>query len=596
MKRLSILTVLCLTASLAGAQVAKWIIPPAYNAIHKMGGGDFIITDSADTRILWSWEGKRLAATRDQLFPFSENLSVAVPAGTGRISGFHDTSGRFTPLEGFNVALGYPYFSSGYLLVMEGRLYRFVNAQGTPLSGKYQVAYPFSNGYAVCYTYRNMEKQKDPYNLLLTTEGDEVPISYNGKVFGDNEVEFISSVNDEDVGFVVADHRLFRFNGKSRSLTPVFARRNETDMRQQARLDRSLATSLVRQNDTTSVLTATCGSSGSVQIWFDNRLIPRSIQTLDGLQRFKKNGQQNRSYATHLRVLRENGKMGLFWDETEMLPPQIDQVTTCYDDIAFVRQGGRYGAIKAYNGRHFNVSINDGKPVAFRHRTQAVTLSVELPAGIPAQQARLIVPSGSGLDIDEGSRSLSDDGRLHYEGVLTIPESLSDELYNDGRNDFAYPVAVSYDGLTSPTIEVGIKAWHQEYRTITVDQSSISVSTDGKLQFSFTVTADLAPDELSTPAGVTLQADGLQWDVERLSDTEYKGTVNGLYDGPNSIVIKVEELGCPPLFHRFSVNYNKPAEKKSAPRQHNKTPKSDDKGKQKDKQKEKVPNTPILEI
>ena len=592
-KIILILAAATITGISVKAQMAKWIIPPAYKAIHKMVGCDYIITDSADSKILWSWEGRRLAVTRDQLFPFSENLSVTIPSGTNNISGFFDTDGNFTPLEGYTVALGYPFFSSGYLLVTEGRLYRYVNTKGTPLSGKYVVAYPFSNGYATCYTYRNMEKQKDPYYLLLTADGEEVTISYNGKTFGDNDIEFISSVNDENVGYVVANHKLYRFSGKSRNLNPVFARNGETDMRNQARLEHAVSASLVRQNDSTMLLTASCGSSGSVQIWFDNLLVPRSIQTLDGYHRYKKNEQQKRNYASHLRVLREDGKMGLFWDTTELLPPQLDQVTTCYDDIAFVRQGGKYGALKAYNDRSFRVIVNDGAPIAFRHRTQPVDLNVELPDIIRSSQARLVVPSKSGLDIDEGSYSQTDDGHLHYNGILTIPESLPDNLYNDSRNDFTYPMAIKYDGLLSPTIEVNVKAWHLEYHSISVDQSSINVSTSGQLQFNFTVTTDLPEGELPSPASISIQADGLQWDVEMLSDTLYRGTVHNLYEGPNSIVIKVEELGCPPLFHRFSVTYNKPAEKKSPTKSgHKTTPKSGDKG----KTTPKTPTNPVLEI
>ena len=582
-----------MAAATLKAQMAKWIIPPEYSAIHKMSGGDFIVTDSADYKILWSWDGQRLISTRNQIYPFSEDLSVATSKGSGTIAGFYDINGQFTPLKGYSVALGYPYFSSGFLLVKEGQYYRFVNTKGTTLSGMYVVAYPFSNGYATCYTYRNIEKQKDPHNLLLTAEGEEVPISYNGKTFSDNDVEFISSVNDENVGYIVADHKLYRFNGNSRNLTPVFASRSETSMRNQAHLEHALSSCLVRLNDTTTVLTASCGTSGNVQIWFDNRLVPHTIQTRDGLQRYKKNVQQKRDYATPLRVLREDGKMGLYWDTTELLPPQIDQVTTCYADIAFVRQGGRYGALKAFNDRSFRVSLGDGTPIAFRHRTQPVTLQVELPDVITPQRIRLITTDDSGLDIDEQSCQRIDDKHLQFDGILTIPESLPNNLYEDGSNNVTYPISIRYDDLQSPTFDVNVKAWHQEYHTISVDPSSISVSTDGLLQFNFTVTADLAPDELPTPAYVSIQADGLQWDVEKQSDIQYKGTVHNLYDGPNTIVIIVEEQGCPPLSHRFSTTYNKPAEKKPNPKPvHKTTPKSDNKG----KDKPKTPTNPVLEI
>lgn len=584
-----------MAAATMKAQMAKWVIPPVYQAIHKMGGGDFIVTDSADYKILWSWNGQRLASTRNQLYPFRENLSVAIPKGTASVAGFYDTMGHFTPLQGYTIALGYPFFSDGFLLVKEGQYYRFVNTKGSLLGGQYVVAYPFSNGYATCYTYRNMEKQKDPHYLLLTAEGEEIPISYNGKTFSDNDVEFISSVNDENIGYIVAGHKLYSFNGISRSLTPVLARKGETDMRNQARLEHAMNSSLIRLNDTTSVLTASCGSSGNVQIWFDNLLVPRSIQTLDGIKHFKKNGVQTRNYASPLRVLREDGKMGLYWDTTELLPPQLDQVTTCYAEIAFVKQGGRYGALKAYNDQSFKVSINDGMPIAFSHRTQPVSLQVEIPDIITSQDIRLTTTRDSGLEIDEQLGQQGDGKSMLFDGILTIPESLPNELYEDGTNNITYPVSISYDGLLSPVIDVSVKAWHKEYHTISVDQSSIHINADGQLQFDFTVTADLAPGELPVPANVSIQAGGLQWNVEPQSDTLYKGTVYNLYDGPNSIVIAVEEHGCPPLFHRFTATYNKPAEKKSRPNPNSgKKSKSDDKGK--DKPKNDTPNNPILEI
>lgn len=593
-KTLLLLATAILTANTIEAQMANWIIPPEYNAIHKMGGGDFIVTDSADYKILWSWEGQRLFSTRNQLYPFCEDLSVAIPKGSNTIAGFYDTKGNFTPLKGFSAALGYPFFSNGYLLVKEGQYYRYVNSKGNLLSGMYVVAYPFSNGYATGYTYRNMEKQKDPHNLLLTVEGEELPISFNGKTFADNDVEFISSVNDENVGYIVADHKLYRFNGNSRNLTPVFARTSETNMRNQAHLEHTLSSCLVRLNDTTTVLTASCGSSGNVQIWFDNLLVPKSIQTLDGVRHYKKNVLQTRNYATPLRILRENGKMGLFWDTTELLPPQLDQVTTCYAEIAFVRQGGRYGALKAYNNRSFRINMGDGTPIAFRHHTQPISLQVELPDVITSEHIRIITTEDSGLYIDEQSYQRIDDKHIQFDGILTIPESLPNDLYDDDSNCITYPISIRYDDLLSPNYDVNVKAWHQEYHTVSVDPSSISVSTDGLLQFNFTVTADLAPDELLTPTFVSIQADGLQWNVEKQSDTLYKGTVQNLYDGPNSIVIVVEEQGCPPLFHRFSVTYNKPAEKKSTPRPHKTTPKSDDKGKQPSKRD--TPTKPVLEI
>ena len=52
MKR-TLLTIVCVcVASLANAQIAKWLIEPMYDDIHMAAGIDAIITDSANTKTL----------------------------------------------------------------------------------------------------------------------------------------------------------------------------------------------------------------------------------------------------------------------------------------------------------------------------------------------------------------------------------------------------------------------------------------------------------------------------------------------------------------------------------------------------------------
>ena len=86
MKRI-ILTILnvCL-ASLANAQIAKWLIEPMYDNMQMAAGIDAILTDSANTKTLWSYEGRRLATTTNDLFAFRENLSVSTVSGTADIA------------------------------------------------------------------------------------------------------------------------------------------------------------------------------------------------------------------------------------------------------------------------------------------------------------------------------------------------------------------------------------------------------------------------------------------------------------------------------------------------------------------------------
>ena len=143
MKR-TLLTIVCVClASLANAQIAKWLIEPLYDDIHMATGIDAILTDSANTKTLWSYEGKRLATTTNELFEFRENLSVSTVPGTANIACVFKSNGESIKIANCNVAHDYPYYSCGKLLVQEGMYYRFAGIDGSINGGKYTKAYPF---------------------------------------------------------------------------------------------------------------------------------------------------------------------------------------------------------------------------------------------------------------------------------------------------------------------------------------------------------------------------------------------------------------------------------------------------------------------
>ena len=147
----TLLTIVCIcVASLANAQIARWLIEPLYDNIHMASGIDAILTDSANTKTLWSYEGKRLATTTNEIFEFRENLSVSTVPGTSNIACVFKNNGESIKISNCNVAHAYPYYSCGKLLVQKGMYYRFAGIDGTMNGGKYTRAYPYFNGYASC--------------------------------------------------------------------------------------------------------------------------------------------------------------------------------------------------------------------------------------------------------------------------------------------------------------------------------------------------------------------------------------------------------------------------------------------------------------
>ena len=104
MKR-TLLTIVCVcVASLGNSQIAKWLIEPLYDNIHMASGIDAILTDSANTKTLWSYEGKRLATTTNEIFEFRENLSVSTVPGTANIACVFKSNGESIKIANCNVA------------------------------------------------------------------------------------------------------------------------------------------------------------------------------------------------------------------------------------------------------------------------------------------------------------------------------------------------------------------------------------------------------------------------------------------------------------------------------------------------------------
>ena len=59
MRRILLSTVFIVIALMAKAQVASWLIPPAYDDINKVVGTPLLITDSVNKKTLWTEQGQK---------------------------------------------------------------------------------------------------------------------------------------------------------------------------------------------------------------------------------------------------------------------------------------------------------------------------------------------------------------------------------------------------------------------------------------------------------------------------------------------------------------------------------------------------------
>ena len=591
MKR-TLLTFICIClAGLANAQIAKWLIEPLYDDIHMAVGIDAIVTDSANTKTLWSFEGRRLATTPNEIFDFRENRSVSTVPGTANIACVFKNNGESIKIENCNVAHAYPYYSCGKLLVQEGIYYRFVGVDGSFNGGKYTKAYPYFNDYASCQTFQNMEKQKDPYFLLVNKNEEMVQCSFNGKNFDTDDIEFISSVNDENLAIVVLKHKLYKFNGADGSLSPVFASEDETNLKNQAKLDGDLNMCYKKVDDNTYVLTAKCGKNGEVSFEFDNMLKPVSFTTNGETKKYSVREEVKREFTSPLRMETEGNLYGIYWESEVMLPAQFEKLSTCFENKAFVKLNGKFGMLAIDKDAKFSLKINKGNDVAFLHQKFETAVRVDMPSYILSDKTYLEIDPSCGIELDKTSREIknTESGNfVEYNCVLNIPENLPDEI-----EEISYPIQVVYNGLKSPVINHKINAWFYKKFEVEEDETQRHVE-HGTLTFVFNI-KNAQLDGSIVKFDVSVLADTLSVQREdKMSETRYKYKVDGLNEGINNIVVQILEQGCPPASFPFEVEYHKPVAKtKTKPAEQEKVV---IKKKAKVQQPTPTPSTPRLEI
>ena len=539
----------------AKAQVAKWMIPAAYDTIRMENNGYLIVTDSVFSQIIWSYNARRLAVTEDSLMHFKNDYGITVRPGHETITGFYDRYGNFTSLRNVRVTHHYPYFMDGFLLVQEGSLVHFVNTDGRMAGQKLGDAYPFSNGYASVTAFKNPDRQRDPFKTLLTTNHEPVPLIFQGDELASEDIDFISSVNDEGIAVVVSQKKVYFFHADSKTLSPVYADRNDAE---QVKVDGNLSKSLLNQPDGTFVLYANAGNGKDVSITFDPIMVPLSVMYKSGEYVYQKKTEE--AVSTPLKTIAEDGKLGIMWpslNNAVILPPQFTDVPLLYEDRAFVKVGRKYGMLEVSLNEGFRFTLNRGDNIPFRHQKLKTVIRLDMPVGISSDKTQIETVPDAGYEVDLTSiegRDTDAGNYVQYNCVLDIPEDLPD----DELMEIAYPVQVRYQGLLSPVVTAKANAWHYKYYNIVVNESEIAIK-NGEVTFTFDIHAERLVGEEVYPFQVALQTKNLQTEIEKISETRYRCKAKGLANGVNAISVQVFEEGCPPVSYPFDVTYTRPS-------------------------------------
>ena len=108
---------------------------------------------------------------------------------------------------------------------------------------------------------------------------------------------------------------------------------------------------------------------------------------------------------------------------------------------------------------------------------------------------------------------------------------------------------------------INIKVRHFKYYNVDPIESEASIS-NGAASFTININAQKNVGESYHPFEVKIEADSVNVQYEKISETRCKCMVSQLQEGNNNLYILVTKNGCPPSVFPFEIYYTKLVPKK----------------------------------
>ena len=572
------------SACMANGQIAKWLIPPEYDRITIMPGNeDLLVTELNGVKQLLDFNGQPIVdySSTDNIHPFYKSYAVTTTADESKITGFYYRDGTYTFINNLQVAHSSTKFINGCLLAYDGEFYRFIpcgTKDGKPFGNKFTAAYPFSNHYASCKTYKDIEKKKNEIPQLIYYENFKpIDFSIDGKQINPEDINYISSVNDENIAVIIIKEKVYLFNGETRNLSPLFSTSNGSEKKKdkQVKIDKNQML-LVSHVDGYHMVATDPKKHTSITIQFDQEERPLSIKFIDTELTYSKKVTQERVRQQLLSVTQQNGVKGINWGTDTILPPQFRAIGEHFDDKAIVCLNGRWGLIQAYKDVPFELLLNKGQKVGLRHSVNETTIQLNLPKGVSPQESSLeIIGEDSGCSIDPLRAERHGDGTqvgyITYPCKIDFPSTGLPDTYNEQDQDchLHYKARVKYNGLLSPEIPFNADVWHVKYITPDIPETD-SYFQDGNYHFTLLLSSDEQGQSYSNHVEITLvnndttvTYNSLDYnsDITKISENKYDITLRDIAPGINNITYAIVEEGGLETYHSFDVTYEKPVKK-----------------------------------
>ena len=462
----------------SNAQVAKWMIKPQYDSITINNVG--LLEVRLDNKVgLYDRNGNVLVPIEyDRISPFNEGYAMLYI--DDKFVGFTNEQGKVVDLASKNYVLreGADYFSHGRLLVsafIGDRLhYGYISTDGYFVGESYVNAHPYLDGYAAVtriVDYRDPSKVR--YDLI-DTDGRSININEDKYP----NIQFMSSFRDGEA-ILISRNKFYTITNTNTNPVPIHTDSITDNRKSLVTLDHNSFELANYPNNKYHI------SAKNGEFLFNSNL-QLEAYALDNSSQVTlpaKEVEPRVMPEPVFSVIAGEYLYGISYDGHELLPPQFEGITAVEDNFAIILKDGKYGIITVDPTANFEFNIEMGQTIAFRHQSEVVKLTAELPTYI-SESTVTVKSLSDDCVIDRSSRRAipNTDGLfIKYDCTLKIPLDLTQD-----ETDHVYQFVLDYDNLTSTVQDVHVMEWYQKYYDVEIKQSSFQwnkINDEIKIEF-----------------------------------------------------------------------------------------------------------------
>lgn len=550
MKRIDILTALVLTTAVtSSAQIANWKVMPEYDGVQVRENGLVEVTLKSKHGLLDSEGSPFLPIAYDSIGAFTDNHALLF--NDSKFVAFVDNTGRIVEIDPkFTLVPDMHFFSNGFLPVKKGNHYYYMDTDGKSVAGPFAAVRPYFDGYAAIEGYVDLEKKpKDTFIGYIDREQHLVKFKeYDKKdMVKADDLSFISSFRDGQAMYILK--RKAYFLSTSLESTPIAT-------------DPQAPKKTIIQFDKNGIPTPIDGGyliKGKIGYFYFNEFMQLDKIEISGTELYGYNVPKSAPKADDnlMTVFGDPGAMGVMYNGEVVLPEQFAEVIPLGGQFAAVKTD-KWGIIRIDTLNKFILKLNNNEHIGFNHRFHTAKLAASMPSYLKCNNATIVSKSDD-CEIQIESRHENDNierNTLTYDCRLSIPPHLTDTLQ---LHEYTY--AIKYNGFTSIDYKVVIPEWYVKYYEVELSNNRFAVAPNDTVNVEFDlIKTDVARnDETNYFKNVELiTSEATPVPLNKITENHYGFRIGGIDREKLSFVVRITEVGCPPIEYPFEMVFEKP--------------------------------------